>query len=1561
MLAGAVNIKFMADIMDLQAKMTQAQTSVAGAMGNIEKAVNQAKTALGALGMGLSVGAFAEMIKGSIEAMDSLNDLSKTTGISVVQLAGLKLAAKQSGSDLESLAKSINKLSVNSAKDAERFEKLGITAKDPLEKFKQLADIFSAIESPQLRATMAAEALGKSWEGAAPALSEGGKRLQEMIDKGSKLSGITQEMASRADEFNDKMAELEAASNGAKMKLADEMAPAMTAIATAFGDAYQEGGKLHALWVALGGLGAFMFTDEFKTTAAKIRDANAELLVLKETLKSQQQTPQFGMLHRWLYGENYAQENVDAMIKKIKDLQAILDKPAADAAAKAADAKARAADAKATADATARAAAFIKNEADKAAAILKTQDAFIHGVTKEYETLTLGNAVAKEHEAVLLGITGKKLEDVKATLASIDAYKSATKTSQERIDLRKKEAEGIDAFMQKQTEDYNAAVKGSQDALAAAQAEYDQFGMTKSQIAEITLLTLQSTQAKFNDGTEGYNAAQKQIDAQKRLIEVLKKTETRDAGIKGAEDVAKEWQKGWEETDRIAREAFTGWAENGKTMAETIGTALKKAMLSAIYEATIKPIAFSIYSSIAGAPAGANALNQAGSAAGIYNAGSALGFVGAGTSAFAAGSTLASAGMGTEAFSAGLTMMTEATGASSFMAGAGQALGAIGPVGWAALAAIAVLSLQDHGTPTQNTGNASASFNATGTRTAYDTYFGGSSANTDAMIGNMQLAYMAGVKSLGIGTVATNFNYGTNTGKDSQNPQFALGGSAGSVYFYQGETTYSDAAVSLAASRAVFAALQGSDLPQYLAKVFNSATVGTMTQDQITNTLAFASSLKQVRDALLETREPLQILKDNVASGFAELQTSASSFKTDFVAAIDAGITPANLAAWQALGTNMEQLAQATGTADTAVKELGRSLSDIASERARLQDQYDTLTMTSAELLDKQRNALDSSNQALFDQVQAAQATKTAAESAAQAQLDAAAATQQLADAAVQAAAQLAATNKTWQDQLDVLTGAQTDRGIALRDAGDETTRALMRQVYAQQDLAAAAADLQSASVAATQAQKDFQTAIEATIASAATATNTALSNVATAIAAQRTIKEAAVSAAQAQVDAITSVFDALQSNIKALAPTSAAAGNAWLDAAIRSGGTSDQKGLADAMAAARGGLANNNFSSAVDAARANQLLVNKLSALSDLTDGKLSGAQAQLTAAQDAVALLDAQLKTAQDAVSASRENALTIVGALDKLQIAMAQEFATLATSFGNSMVSGFSAIDTSGNSQISLDEFKAQFAGLASDTTLTNVFNALDTDGSGLLSRLEAIKGSSLTSAQALTTMTINAAGGLMGGARTYTMQEAVDALKAAMATGASAGAVVNAANTNYGISAADVAMVATVTGNADVVAAANAAQTIIHSTGGALGAAQDWTMAQAEAAITNSMSQGYDVATVIKGAWQNWGISEADVRAAGRAAGIPGFARGTNWVPQDMLAQIHQGEAIIPAPFNPAKYGRDSGNDALVTEIKALREEVKSLRETSERGNENTQRSADTLAGRQGVPFLVEIAK
>lgn len=343
-----------------------------GKLDDVQSSVgNLAKLAIG----GFTVGAFVGLIKGSIDALDSLKDLSVTTKIAVEDLSGLKLAAEESGADLDSIGDVIAKLSTNIGKNGEKFRRLGVTSKEPLEAFKQFSDVFKDIEDPQLQAAFAADAVGRSWKGAAPLLSEGSKRIGEMIEKGRALSGVTAEMADQADEFNDQLTEMNAAVDGAKMKLASEMLPALTNVTKAMMKAHEESGKLHAIWVGIGSLGAFAFTDEFSNATTKIKNLREELSGLETDLDLSKNSPAIGFIGRALFGEStdVLEKRVGNVKDKIKALQAEVDRPGDEARAKeiaARQEKASKEKEKAAAEAAAKAAAFLQlsNATDKASA-----------------------------------------------------------------------------------------------------------------------------------------------------------------------------------------------------------------------------------------------------------------------------------------------------------------------------------------------------------------------------------------------------------------------------------------------------------------------------------------------------------------------------------------------------------------------------------------------------------------------------------------------------------------------------------------------------------------------------------------------------------------------------------------------------------------------------------------------------------------------------------------------------------------------------------------------------------------------------------------------------------------------------------------------------------------------------------------------------------------------------------------------------------------------------------------------------------------------------------------
>ncbi len=660
---------------------------------------------------------------------------------------------------------------------------------------------------------------------------------------------------------------------------------------------------------------------------------------------------------------------------------------------------------------------------------------------------------------------------------------------------------------------------------------------------------------------------------------------------------------------------------------------IKNKIKTDVLRVMVQPVAQGI-TGMMGLSGAANAAGTAGAASGIGT----LGSVAAGVSAF--GGTLATGFMNTlvgSGMSGGLTAAGAMIANGAWASGLGMAAGALGPIGLG-IAALSMIGNKDKSTA--NTGNASARYDSAGNRTDYQTYYGGSSDGVDKMLASLQTSYATTAKALGIAAAATQFSYGGNTGKNGESPNFALGGGAGSSKFYQGETASSDAAISLAASRAVFAALQGSDLPSYLAKVFNGVTADALSQEQITNTLAYAASLKQVRDALLETREPLQILKDNVAQGTAALSTSAETFKTDFVAALDSGITPDKLAQWQGLQGAMDQLAQASGKATEAVKDIGRSIADIASERTRLQDQLDELTMTSAQMLDKQRSAIDDSNKSLFDQVQAQIALKDA--------------TTEAADAATKAADAAKAAAETYKQ-------AAADRLSAVTGTASDAYAGLERAVAAQraQEQAATEAQKAIATAAFTSQNELYQKQIDSTKASLDAVGNSVGKLKSLSGSLKSTMDAMRITGSDAAYRA------AAQAQIKAAVATARSGGGLPLDGQLQSALSTVSKPSEDL------------YATFVDYARDFYSTANDISALTDLTDAQLSADEISQALLKDQVDVLENQKKLLKDgfkeqvsgldAILANAKQQLDAANGLDTRVLSVADALDELSVSIG------------------------------------------------------------------------------------------------------------------------------------------------------------------------------------------------------------------------------------------------------------------------------------------------------
>lgn len=213
------------------------------------------------LGFGAAVagGTFlAAITKDAIDYADQMRDLSIRTGIGTEKLSELAYAARSTGADIDTLAGGMKKLSKaamegldSNSKQGKLFSALGIS-KDDLKNFDTLipkiANAFQKMPDGVTKSAVAMELFGKSGVELTEFLNQGETGLQAFAERARELGiVVSQDTATKADQFKDTLDDLVLAVKGLGLSLAAELLPTLIDVVSGFSDLISKGGGVQKI------------------------------------------------------------------------------------------------------------------------------------------------------------------------------------------------------------------------------------------------------------------------------------------------------------------------------------------------------------------------------------------------------------------------------------------------------------------------------------------------------------------------------------------------------------------------------------------------------------------------------------------------------------------------------------------------------------------------------------------------------------------------------------------------------------------------------------------------------------------------------------------------------------------------------------------------------------------------------------------------------------------------------------------------------------------------------------------------------------------------------------------------------------------------------------------------------------------------------------------------------------------------------------------------------------------------------------------------------------------
>jgi hypothetical protein len=252
---GTLEIQLLANMGQLQRDMADAKSSVGGAMKEIEGYVNIAKTAFVALAGVASVGAFAGMIKNSIDATGALKDLSVQTGASEASLRQFQITGLTTDVSLGKITESMGKLSKNLFATSEdgkgaalAIKALGLdfdsfTKLSPEQQMLAVSKSMNTFEDGADKSAVAMALFGKQGATLLPFLKDLGDSADSITSKLSEQEiQLMKTQAALADAFGDNLTVIQKNSNEWKRDLATGLTPALYELSQAFLDVEAGGG-----------------------------------------------------------------------------------------------------------------------------------------------------------------------------------------------------------------------------------------------------------------------------------------------------------------------------------------------------------------------------------------------------------------------------------------------------------------------------------------------------------------------------------------------------------------------------------------------------------------------------------------------------------------------------------------------------------------------------------------------------------------------------------------------------------------------------------------------------------------------------------------------------------------------------------------------------------------------------------------------------------------------------------------------------------------------------------------------------------------------------------------------------------------------------------------------------------------------------------------------------------------------------------------------------------------------------------------------------------------------